>query len=65
MSDWRAKLDDLEVDDKLEIDLGDMLVRGYYKTVEKRGNGYNIVLRKTNGKTEYVLTNEIKGLRVL
>ena len=74
---WRAKLDDLNKDDRLRVDCedGDIAIQyiGHYKGLEKRvlGDGtkrwFVKLVDEINGKNiqKWVPTNEITGIKIV
>lgn len=64
MADWRKNLDDLEIDDRIEIDCGDTIVCGRYIGMFKTEGGRWAVAVKVGTRKEIVTTSEIESLRI-
>jgi hypothetical protein len=67
MVNWQKKLDDLAIDEKIEVDLGDTLVCGRYQGLSRgEGGVWYLVLSTRRGRdSEYVKTSLIQNLAVL
>jgi len=62
MASWQAKLDDLDVGQKIEIDLGDTLVFGKYQGLVRTDSGKWSVQVEMRGNHEFVRTELIQNI---
>lgn len=62
MANWKTKLDDLEVGDKIEIDLGDTLVLGRYQGLTRGDAGKWSIQVEMRGNHEFVRTDIIQNI---
>lgn len=60
----RKLIDDLEEGDIVEMDLGQMKVRGNYLCLHRLENGkWSICVKRANGKDELVLVEDIESIK--
>lgn len=68
MTAWQHRLDDINKNDRIEIDMGGVAVRGHFKSIHRRvtedGITWFIVVADRNVQ-EWIPTREIVNIRIL
>lgn len=70
---WQHRLDDINKDDRITVDIGQTLITGFYKGIQRRSSQdgsvkmFVVVAEKQNGKMQqkWVWTKEIENLTVV